>query len=147
MLYATDIIRIENTNPEWIPEKNEDYPVFNQNIYSPIEGYVVKVIDNIPDNEPFSEDFPYNTGNTVVIQQNDLYMLLGHMKKGSIVVKVGDNIHSGDLIGSVGNSGWTERPHTHMQLMKSKTTKYWSGIGIQIRFENRNLYKNRIIKN
>ena len=44
----------------------------------------MKVVDGIPDNEPWSGNYPYNTGNTVVIQKDDYYLLLGHLKKDSI---------------------------------------------------------------
>ncbi len=147
MLYATDIVKTDCKMPKWLPGKNEDYPVFGESIYSPIEGQIVKVENSIPDNEPYAENFPYNTGNTVVIQHDDFYLLLGHLKQNSIIVKVGDMVKAGDLIGSVGNSGWTERPHTHIQLIKSDSINYWSGTGVEIRFRNRPLFKNMVIRN
>jgi hypothetical protein len=147
MLYATDIVRTDYKIPKWLPGKNEDYPVFGENIYSPIEGQIVKVENLIPDNEPYAESFPYNTGNTIVIQHDDFYLVLGHLKQNSILVKAGDTVKAGDLIGSVGNSGWTERPHTHIQLIKSDSIHYWSGTGVEIRFRNRPFFKNMVIRN
>lgn len=146
MLYATDIVKIEGRGSIWLPERNEDYPVFNENIYSSMSGVVVKVVSNIPDNEPYSGNYPYNTGNTVVIRNGDLFLLLGHLKENSIVVKEGDKVEINDLIGSAGNSGWTERPHLHMQLIKSDSDNYWFGRGVAIRYENRNLFKNRLVR-
>jgi len=64
----------------------------------------------------------------------------------SIVVKEGDKVRANDLIGSAGNSGWTERPHLHMQLINSVSDNYWKGIGISVRFKDMNLYKNRLVK-
>jgi murein DD-endopeptidase MepM/ murein hydrolase activator NlpD len=55
-------------------------------------------------------------------------------------------VNAGDQVGEAGNSGMSERPHLHMQLMKSETDEYWKGRGICICYEARNLYKNRIIK-
>lgn len=146
MLYATDIVKIEGRGSIWLPERNEDYPVFNENIYSSMSGVVVKVVSNIPDNEPYSGNYPYNTGNTVVIRNGDLFLLLGHLKENSIVVKEGDKVEINDLIGSAGNSGWTERPHLHMQLIKNDSDNYWFGRGVAIRYENRNLFKNRLVR-
>jgi hypothetical protein len=146
MLYATDIVKIAGSNSKFLPITNEEYPIFNENIYSPMGGEVVKVVNGIPDNEPFSGNYPYNTGNTVVVKKEDLYFLMGHLKKDSIVVKEGDVIQANDLIGTAGNSGWTERPHLHMQLIKSNSDNYWSGKGVCIRYRNKNLYKNRLIK-
>jgi hypothetical protein len=145
MLHATDIVKVKDEKPVWFPLKNEDYAIFNENVYSPIEGMVMKVVDGIPDNEPWSRNYPYNTGNTVVIQKDNYYLLMGHLKRGSIAVKEGDRVLAGDLIASAGNSGWTERPHLHMQLIRSESADYWSGTGVCIRYKNRNLYKNRIL--
>jgi hypothetical protein len=146
MLFATDIVKLKNDRPNFLPGNNEDYPVFGEKIVSPIDGVVVKVVNNIPDNKPFSGHYPYNTGNTVVIQKDDLYLLLGHLMKDSIVIKEGDRIYANDLIGAAGNSGWTERPHLHMQLIKSDSGNYWYGKGICVLYRNKTLYKNRLIK-
>ena len=61
-------------------------------------------------------------------------------------VKEGDLVQKNDLIAASGNSGWTERPHLHMQLIKSDSDHYWFGEGVCIRYKNRNLYKNRLIR-
>jgi hypothetical protein len=146
MLYATDIVKVDADKPTFFPESNDDYSVFGEKVYSPINGIVVKVANDIPDNKPYSGNYPYNTGNTVVIKNADLYLLLGHLRESSIVVKVGDAIQTNDLIGAAGNSGWSERSHLHMQLIKSQSDNYWSGQGISILYTNKNLYKNRLIK-
>jgi hypothetical protein len=145
MLFATDIIKIEAGTWKFLPICNEDYPVFGEKIYSPLDGVVVKVMNGIPDNKPFSGNYPYNTGNTVVIRRDNYYVLLGHLKKDSIILKEGDVVKKNNLIGAAGNSGWTERPHLHMQVIQSDSLNYWSGKGISIRFNKCNLYKNRRI--
>lgn len=146
MLYATDIVKLEDGLPPFLPAKNTDYPIFNERVYSPMGGIVVKVVNDIDDNQPFSGNYPYNTGNTIVIKENNYYFLLGHLKKGSIVVNEGDHIKMNTFIGTVGNSGMSERPHLHMQLMKNNTDNYWKGTGICIQYQNQNLFKNRLIK-
>jgi len=146
MLYATDIVKIINGNVNFLPLSNEGYPIFNEKIYSPIDGVIVKVENNIPDNKTFAGNYPYNTGNTVVIRKGDLFMLMGHLKYGSVIVKEGDSVKKNDLVANAGNSGWTERPHLHMQLIKSESDNYWFGEGVCIRYKNKNLYKNRVLK-
>jgi hypothetical protein len=147
MLYATDIVKINRESTKFMPFNNEDYPIFNEKLYSPMEGAIVKVINDIENNKPFSGNYPYNTGNTVVIKNNKYYLLLGHLTKGSITVNEGDYVYCNAILGEAGNSGMSERPHLHMQLMKSDTTDYWKGLGICIQYKNKNLYKNRLIKN
>ena len=147
MLYATDIVRLSDREPLWLPRENGGYPVFGENVYSPVDGRILKTVNDIADNKPFEEDFPYNTGNTVVIRKDDYYFLLGHLKEGSIVVKEGDLVKANDLIGTAGNSGWTERPHIHIQQIRSDSEKYWTGTGVEIRFRGQTLVKNRLIRN
>ncbi len=145
MLYATDIIKLPEKRKGFMPGENEKYPIFGEKIYSPMEGSIFKMVDGIEDNLPFSGNYPYNTGNTIVIRKDDLYFLMGHLQKGSIVVKEGDRVTSGDLLAKAGNSGMSERPHLHMQLIKSETGDYWKGTGVCIRFGNKRIFKNRVI--
>jgi hypothetical protein len=146
MLFATDIIKIRNSEVNYLPPRNVDYPIFGEKVFSPISG-LVKIVENgIEDNIPYSGHYPYNTGNTIVIQHGNTFMLLGHLKKDSIRVKAGDKVIANDFIAEAGNSGYSERPHIHIQLIKSLTDKYWTGTGVSIKFKGKNLYKNRLIK-
>lgn len=145
MLYATDIVKLPGRSGKFMPPRNENYLVFGEKLYSPMDGVVFKAINTIDDNTPFSGNYPYNTGNTVVIRNEDLFFLIGHMKKNSISVSEGESVHAGDPIGAAGNSGMSERPHLHMQMMKSMDGDYWKGSGINILFRGKNLYKNRMI--
>ena len=43
------------------------------------------------------------------------------MKKGSVSVKVGNNVKAGDVVGIMGLSGHTTFPHIHLTLRKGKT--------------------------
>ncbi|MDD5363492.1 MAG: M23 family metallopeptidase [Ignavibacteria bacterium] len=146
MLFAADIVKLSDTGKRFLPHHNRDYPIFGEKIFSPISGVVVKVIDDIDDNIPFSGNYPYNTGNTIVIREENKYLLLGHLKKGSITKKPGDVIQEGEQAAEAGNSGFTERPHLHMQFIYSETEKYWSGKGIAIQYKGKNFYKNRLIE-
>ena len=110
-----------------------------------MDGKIIWVINDIDDNLPFSGNYPYNTGNTVVIKNDRYYILLGHLKKGSVVVSVGDEVKQNDCIGESGYSGISERPHLHMQLMKCEDAHYWKGLGINIQYQGKNLFKNRLI--
>jgi hypothetical protein len=146
MMFATDIVQLSASPDKFLPRKNEDYPVFSEKVFSPINGLVVMVKNNIEDNLAYSGNYPYNTGNTIVIQSEDKYLLLGHLKNGSIKVKVGDKVKQYDEIAEAGNSGYSERPHLHFQLIQSSTKNYWQGTGISMEYKGKNLYKNRIIE-
>ena len=145
MLFATDIVKTDNTSRKFLPPLNEDYPIFGLELHSPVCGQVMKIVNDIPDNTPFSGGYPYNTGNTIVIRNENRYLLLGHLKMGSVKVKVHDTVKAGEIIAAAGNSGFSERPHLHMQLIESPTENYWYGTGVSMQFRKKNLYKNRII--
>ena len=146
MLYATDIVRFDNNGKRFLPLLNEDYSIFGEKVYSPVSGVVVKAENGIDDNIPYSGGYPYNSGNTIVIRKDNLYMLLGHLKKGSIRVELNQLVSENEYVADAGNSGYSERSHIHMQLIDSNTDNYWKGRGVSIRFGNKNLYKNRIIE-
>jgi hypothetical protein len=145
MIFATDIVNAESSAKSFLPRENKDYLIFGEKVYCPMEGLIVKIENSIDDNKPYSGNYPYNTGNTVVIKNNENYFLVGHLRKGSVNVKEGDLVREGDLIAEAGNSGYSERPHIHMQLISSKTQYYWKGEGVNISFQKKNLYKNRLV--
>ena len=146
MLFATDVIKHDEHSKRFLPLSNSSYPIFDEKVYCPIDGIVFQVVSNIPDNIPYSGNYPYNTGNTIVVKNQNLYLLLGHLKEGSIKVKEGDDVKKGDYIAHSGNSGYSERPHLHFQLVKSETENYWKGNGLNVTYNGKNLYKNRILK-
>jgi hypothetical protein len=127
MLYATDIVRTDKVEKRFFPRENTDYPIFGENVLSPVSGVIFRIVDKIEDNVPYSGKYPYNTGNTVIIRNGNLYMLLGHLKTGSIKVNEGDTIKEKEIIAEVGNSGYSERPHLHMQYVRSETENFWKG--------------------
>jgi hypothetical protein len=146
MKYATDIIKYYPARKIFLPYNNDDYPIFSEKVYSPIDGTVFKIENDINDNIPFSGSYPYNTGNSVVIRSDNIYFLIGHLKKGSIIVNPGDHVRANELIAEAGNSGFSERPHIHMQLIHSLTENYWTGSGLCMTYFGKNLYKNRMIE-
>lgn len=146
MLFATDIVRIDNAKKLFLPSQNEDYPIFGEKVFCPMSGVVFKIENSIKDNVPYSGNYPYNTGNTIVIRKDNRYMLLGHLKMGSIRVKLGDVVSENEWLAEAGNSGYSERPHIHMQLIESNSENFWKGKGISLQHKGINLFKNRVIE-
>ncbi len=95
----------------------EDYFCYNIPIVSPLEGEIVRVIDNIPDNKIGEANLKFNWGNTVIIKHDHgLFSSMSHLKMGSIKVRKGDQVKKGAIIGNVGNSGRSPYPHLHFQF-------------------------------
>ena len=101
-------------------DRLDEYFCFNKPVLAPADGYVESVTDNIDDNLIGSVNIKENWGNTVIIRHsNYLFSSLSHLKKKSVVVKVGERIKQGDIIGRCGNSGRSPYPHLHFQLQAS----------------------------
>ena len=53
MLFATDIIRLDGKNKGFMPMINESYPIFENTVVWPIQGRIIKIVNDIEDNIPF----------------------------------------------------------------------------------------------
>lgn len=129
---AWDFVILNGDFSQFQNEGNDvsDYYCYGQNVISPADGSVVIAEDGIDDNKIGDVNTLRNWGNTIIIKHAEgLYSKLCHLQKGSVSVKIGDNVHYGQVIGKVGNSGRSPFPHLHFQLQStpyigSKTIKY-----------------------
>ncbi|MEO4001090.1 peptidoglycan DD-metalloendopeptidase family protein [Mesorhizobium sp. CAU 1732] len=98
----------------------EDYHCWDRPILAPARGAVVAAENALPD-QPIGEMDPEKpAGNHVVLDLgNDEYLFLAHLKQGSVEVKVGDTVESGQQIGTCGNSGNTSEPHLHVHMQNT----------------------------
>jgi urea transporter len=97
----------------------KDYFAFGKPVIAPADGFVEQVLDGIEDNLPGQVNLVNNWGNTIVLRHQDhLYSKLCHLKKGSILVKPGDQVKSGTKLALCGNSGRSPVPHIHFQVQK-----------------------------
>lgn len=139
--YAVDFVHIgEDGNTRRIPgnERDANYDFrfpdprrFYSDrapVFSPAGGEVVIVVDGQPDLYDSTFDFDAAVaanrlhdlaGNYVVIRHNEReYSHLFHILAGSIEVKAGQQVKTGDLLGRIGFSGAaTVYSHLHYQLM------------------------------
>lgn len=83
------------------------------------DGLVVKCKDDSDVGGP-SRKFETNA-NYVLIQHCDgTTAIYGHLQKGGIKVKVGDQVNAGDPIALSGETGFTRGPHLHFSVFKAK---------------------------
>jgi murein DD-endopeptidase MepM/ murein hydrolase activator NlpD len=114
--------------------RNEDYYAFGREVLAPADGTVVEVIEGVKDNRPGSMN-PYSAvGNCVILQHRaDEVSVLAHFKRGSIIVKPGDQVTRGQVLGQCGNSGNSSEPHLHYHLQNSPVLQ--DGLGIKCIFQ------------
>ncbi|NGO76110.1 M23 family metallopeptidase [Streptomyces sp. YC504] len=82
-------------------------------------------------------------GNHVVLDLGDgTYALYAHLERGSLAVRTGDKVTTGQELARCGNSGNSTEPHVHFQLMDTPdlTTARglpftWRGVGVPVNGE------------
>lgn len=136
--YAYDLVKVQDGQSyQNSPIRNEDFYAFDEDIIAPADGKVVNVVDGIKDNVPGEMDERNAAGNYVVIEHaNNEFSMIAHFKKNSILVKSGDTVTEGQLIGKCGNSGNSSEAHIHFQVMDSQDIVY--GKSIRILFKDGN---------
>jgi|SRR5579872_194687 len=85
-------------------------------IVSPCDGEIAEIVDDRTDAAPnsSSRDTEPAAGNYVSIQMAGGYILLCHLKRGSIRVRKGEQVRIGEVIGECGNSGNSTKSHLHV---------------------------------
>jgi len=115
--------------------QNEDYYCFSKSIFSPGNGKILEMENQIEDNVPGQMNPSNPLGNYVIIDhENGEYSFMAHFKKGSIIVNIGESITKGQKIGKCGNSGNSSEAHLHYHIQK--TSVFGKGEGLPAQFKN-----------
>ena len=98
------------------------YYIYDQPVLAPANGTVTYAVDGHPDLPIGSVDSQHPTGNQLVIDiGGGHYLLMGHLRQGSITVQAGERVTDGQQIARVGKSGHTSHPHIHIQAQTLPT--------------------------
>jgi len=118
-------------------DKLESYAIFGQPVLAVANALVVNVVDGQPEQTPGS--YPTNIsldeadGNSVILDLGDQhYALYAHLQPGSIKVHRGERVHSGQVIGLVGDTGNSIVPHLHFQVTDGPTSLASNGLPYEI---------------
>lgn len=155
--FAFDLIKMgEGPLEEGAETLNSEDPCYGEDILAIADGRVTSCFDGIPDNpavgvhlpveqireiiDTYESSLPAGAGNHVVLQHSSgECSFYAHMIPGSVMVKEGDKVKQGQVIGRVGNSGNSDGPHLHFHLMDGPD--YFTSRGLPCHFTNvRNLY-------
>ena len=114
---------------------NEDFYAFGKQLIAPTDGEVVLVVDGVKDNNPGIPNPLYVPGNTVIIKTgNNEYLFFAHFKQHSIIVKQGQMVKQGDVLGLCGNSGNSTEPHIHFHIQNVEDMT--KATGVKAHFES-----------
>jgi len=101
----------------------KNYCGYGREILSVANGMVMDMHDGLPDHEmiysPQGVTFETAAGNYVIVDiGDDKYACYAHMVNGSVRVANGDTVTEGQVLGLMGNSGNSDIPHLHFQVVE-----------------------------
>jgi len=112
-VYALDVMKLNAAGMRargvFTPDLTK-YAIFGAPVVSPCDGTVRTAVDGFPD----TRDEKNIAGNRVVVQCAAADVWLAHLQRGSVSVKAGAKVRTGQLLARVGNSGNTTEPHLHV---------------------------------
>ena len=109
---------------------------WDREILAPCDGSIAWTEDRHEDAAPDQRhsDNKNPAGNYVSIETPRGYVILAHLKKGSITVLPGVPVRAGDVIGRCGNSGNTTQSHLHVHAQNRAQIAVDVAEGIPISF-------------
>jgi biotin carboxyl carrier protein len=148
--YAVDLGGLDQNYAAQLNDANENASDagWGREILAPAAGTVVYARNDVPTNPHPGEEPDFNSwyrslhdpvmayaGNCVIIDHgNSEYSVMMHMQPGSVFVKVGDRVATGQVIGRLGNSGDAFGPHLHYQLQSGPQLFQYQSL--PFRFQN-----------
>lgn len=98
-----------------------DYYCFGAPVLAPIAGQVVQARDELADVKPGEADVVNNWGNHVLLRTAaGPYVLLAHLRQGSLRVRAGEWVAAGQPLAACGSSGRAPVPHLHLHVQQGE---------------------------
>jgi hypothetical protein len=106
--------------------RNESFPFYGADIHAVADGPVVSVLDGLPEQIPGTDATGLQVaeyGGNHVVQDisgggtEKRYAFYAHLKTGSVKVRPGDQLSTGQVLGNLGNTGNSSAPHLHFHVM------------------------------
>ncbi len=133
--FAIDFVQLndKNTLPSGPIDQLSSYAYFGDEIYSVADGTVVAIEDGLPEQVPGKmpdgATLQMAGGNHVVVDIGEgRFAFYAHLQPGSVRVKVGDKVSTGQVLGLLGNSGNTDAPHLHFHIMDGPSPLLANGL-------------------
>lgn len=144
--YALDIVYVDSTGALYHgdPRDKRNWIGYGKPVYAPGTGRVVALVNDVSertwdgqklDSPPKPADAsPFGFGNYVEIDHgNGEYSFVAHLVPGSVLVKLGDEVKGGQVIGRLGTSDagdetYAVEPHVHYMLMNGANVMTSEGL-------------------
>jgi murein DD-endopeptidase MepM/ murein hydrolase activator NlpD len=113
----------------------KSYACYSAKVIAVADGTVVETLSTLDDQVPGQLPDPKTItlgnvdGNHVVLDLgHNKYAFYAHLQKGSLLVKQGDHVKRGQVLGLLGNTGNSSGPHLHFHLMDGISVLGSSGL-------------------
>jgi murein DD-endopeptidase len=135
--YAIDFIRLENdaTHARGDETQVANWHGFGAEVLAVADGVIVHAMDDMPTLDSIRESqgptpLESASGNYVTLNLGDGgYAFYEHLQHGSIRVKSGDRVKTGQVLGLLGNSGSSSSgPHLHFHVANTPSTLAAEGV-------------------
>jgi murein DD-endopeptidase MepM/ murein hydrolase activator NlpD len=99
----------------------EDFRYYGAPVHAAADGIVVNLYDEADAQTPgqITGITPANIGGNMIVVDIGAgnFAFYAHLQRGSLKVKLGDRVKTGDVIALLGNTGNTDAPHLHFHVM------------------------------
>jgi Peptidase family M23 len=144
--YGVDLVALTPvgmTSDGFRPTDPARYVIFGRAVRAPCAGRVITITDGRPDLEIPKVDPKVMEGNHIRLGCGDVEIVLAHLKRGSLKVRIGDQVSRGQALAAVGNSGMSDEPHLHIHAQTPGTAQApFSGKPVAMFFNGRFLARN-----
>jgi hypothetical protein len=113
----------------------KNYPCYGAKVIAVADGTVVETLSTLDDQGPGQLPDPKTMtlenvdGNHVVLDLgHNKYAFYAHLQKDSVLVKKGEHVKRGQVLGLLGNTGNSSAPHLHFHLMDGTSVLGSSGL-------------------
>jgi murein DD-endopeptidase MepM/ murein hydrolase activator NlpD len=127
--YAIDFVQLDSQGRAYRGEasRNENWVGYGADVLAVADGVVVDAQDGLPDNPalgPRAVAITAQTigGNLVTLDiGGGAKVFYGHLRPGGVLVKPGQRVKRGQVIGKLGDSGNSDAPHLHIHVADGAT--------------------------
>jgi hypothetical protein len=144
--FGIDIVRLNKagrTTNGLHPADPARYAIFDDPLYAPCSGRVVAARSDRPDMPVPRMDRDYLLGNHVVLACGAVHVVLAHFRQGTVRLRPGMTVSTGQYLGRVGNSGNSQEPHLHLHAQTpGSQSQPIAGEPLPIRINGRDLVRN-----